>query len=87
VNKVFSIIGIFILTLGFVQAQTKQDSVKLKSGATITKAKYSEKISGVIIRYNTVYMDNSTKALFVISYNRKKNKYERKPLPKNIEID
>jgi hypothetical protein len=86
-KKVFSIFTVFILTLGIAVAQTKQDSVELKTGATITKAKFSEKVNGAVIKYKTVYLDNSTKTLFVIAYNKKKNRYERKYLPKNIEID
>jgi hypothetical protein len=80
-------IFILILFAGAVNAQTKQDSVKLKSGALITKATFSEKIDGKVVRYKTVYLNQSDKTLFVIAYNTKKRKYERKVLPKNIEID
>jgi len=87
VIKVFQIFLIVIVSLVAAKSQTKQDSIRLKTGSTITKAKFSEKVKGKVIKYNTVYLDNSTKTLFVIAYNQRKSRYERKYLPKNIEID
>lgn len=83
-----NLILIFTLftTLG-VSAQSKQDSVKLKSNAELTKATFSEKVKGNIVKYKTVYLDRSTKRLFVIAINEKTGRYYKKVLPKNIDID
>lgn len=80
---------IFIILLFFPRfnLSAQQDSVKLKSGATITKATYSEKVKGKIVKYKTVYLSRSTQRLFVIAYDRNKQKYYKKELPKNIKID
>ena len=82
-----SVIFILLLFASALNAQSKQDSVQLKSGSIITKATYSEKIDGKVVKYKTVYLRQSDNRLFVIAYNDKKRKYERKPLPKNIHID
>lgn len=80
---------IFIALLFFLtfNLSAQQDSIKLKSGATITKATFSEKVKGKIVKYKTVYIDRSTQRLFVIAYNSGKQRYYRKVLPKNINID
>jgi len=82
-----SMILILILLANALYGQSKQDSIKLKSGARPTKATFSEKIKGKVVKYKTVYLNHSDNRLFVIAYNERKKKYERKLLPKNIEID
>ncbi len=82
-----TMILILVLITNVLHGQSKQDSVKHKIGAIITKATFSEKVGGEIIKYKTVYLRQSDSRLFVIAYNDKKRKYEKKLLPKNIEID
>lgn len=79
-----TIIFILIMLTNCLHAQTKQDSIKLKSGARITKATYTDEDR---VHYKTVYLSQSNRKLFVIAYNKKKKRFEKKPLPKNIEID
>jgi len=82
-----TMIFILILLANVLYGQTRQDSVKLKTGARATRATFSEKIKGKVVKYKTVYLNQSDNRLFVIAYNERKRKYERKPLPVNIEID
>lgn len=78
---------ILVLITNALHGQSKQDSVQLKSGSIATKATYSEKIGGKVVKYKTVYLNQSDNRLFVIAYNKKKKKYEKRMLPANIEID
>ena len=82
-----TMILILVLITNILHGQSKQDSVQLKSGSRATKATFSEKIDGKVVRYKTVYLSQSDNRLFVIAYNERKRKYEKKLLPKNIEID
>ena len=82
-----SMILILILLANAMYGQTKQDSVKLKTGSRATKATFPEKKKGKVDKYNTVYLKSRDMTMFVIAYDQKKKRYVRKPLPKNIEID
>lgn len=79
-------IFILILIASSLNAQSNQDSIKLKHGSKTVKAVYIEKINGKLISYKTMYLDQNTNRLFVISKNKRKKRFERRLLPKKIEI-